>query len=226
MSATDRKDWIDMSRTKATVALLVATTALGACTSGGTYGGHNGVEPNRSIYSVNQPVVERTEYVIDLASSGSGLAAGERERLDAWFGSLGLGYGDRLWVEEGYSGQARQDVARVAADYGLLLSDGAPVTAGAVASDAVRVIVSRSTAHVPNCPNWGEVGPSSTSPGYGCAVNSNLAAMIADPADLVLGQAGSGTGDATTASKAIRVYRDAAPSGSKGLSDASQKGSN
>ena len=215
-----------MFRTKATVALLTATIALGACTSGGTYS-MNRPEPNRSLYSENQPVVQRTEYVIDLASAGSGLAAGEHERLDAWFGSLGLGYGDRVWVEEGYSGEARQDVARVAADYGLLLSDGAPVTAGAVGADAVRVIVSRSTAHVPNCPNW-EVagGPSSTSSGYGCAVNSNLAAMIADPADLVLGQAGSGTGDATTTSKAIRVYRDAAPTGTKGLSDANQKGNN
>ena len=212
-----------MSRTKATVALLTATIALGACATSGNYAG---VAPNRSIYSENQPVVQRTEYVIDLNAAGSGLAAGERDRLDAWFGSLGLGYGDRVWVEEGYSGQARQDVARVAADYGLLLSDGAPVTAGAVASDAVRVIVSRSTAHVPNCPNWDPVGPSATSPGYGCAVNSNLAAMIADPTDLVLGQEGSGTGDARTSAKAIRVYRQAAPTGSNGLSDASQKGNN
>ena len=224
MFATDRKDWTDMFRTKASVALLAATIALGACTNTGTYAG---VEPNRSLYSENQPVVQRTEYVMDLNSSGSGLAAGERERLDAWFGSLGLGYGDRVWVEEGYSGQARQDVARVAADYGLLLSDGAPITAGAVGADAVRVIVSRSTASVPNCPNWDRVGgPSSTSSNYGCAVNSNLAAMVADPADLVLGQAGSGTGDATTASKAIKVYREAPPTGTKGLTETEDRGNN
>ena len=211
-----------MSRTKATLGLCLATIGLGACATSAQYA----APPNRTVYSVNQPVVQRTDYTLDLNASGTGLAGGERERLDAWFGSLGLGYGDRVWVEEGYEDAARHDVARVAADYGLLLSEGAPITAGAVQPGSVRVIVGRSTAHVPNCPNWDPVGPSVTSPGYGCAVNSNLAAMIADPSDLVLGQEGSGTGDARTSSKAIRVYRQAAPSGTKGLSDASQKGSN
>jgi pilus assembly protein CpaD len=48
-------------------------------------------------------------------------------------------------------------------------------------------------------------------------VNSNLAAMIADPSDLVLGQAGAGVRDTGQAAKAIKVYRETAPSGIKGL---------
>ncbi|HEX2762373.1 MAG TPA: CpaD family pilus assembly lipoprotein [Allosphingosinicella sp.] len=180
--------------------------------------------PERGVDSLNQPVVERTDYVLDLSARDDGLSALERARLGAWFGSLGVGYGDRIFVEEPYGpGPARLDVARVAAAYGLLVSDGAPVLAGEVAPGTARVIVSRSMAYVPNCPNWRPTGPSSTSSNYGCAINSNLAAMIADPIDLVLGQAGTGT-DATTAAKAIKVYREAPPTGAKGLKEQSSRG--
>ena len=182
--------------------------------------------PERGLDSLNQPVVQRTDFALDLPAQDDGLSPADRVRLDSWFESLGLGYGDHVFVEEGYGpGPARHDVARVAADYGILLSDGAPITAGEVAPGAVRVIVSRSTASVPGCPNWSrDRGPSSTSSNYGCAVNSNLAAMIADPSDLVLGQSGSVSGDGHSGSKAVKIYRDAVPSGAKGLPASSTKG--
>jgi pilus assembly protein CpaD len=147
--------------------------------------------------------------------------------LRQWFTSLGIGYGDRVSVESAYDGPVRSDVARVAAEYGMLLSDGAPVVPGTPEPGMVRVIVSRSTAHVPGCPFADEhQGPSATSLNYGCAINSNLAAMIADPNDLVLGQAGSAAGDPATAAKAIKVYRDAKPTGSGGLAATSARSSN
>lgn len=181
--------------------------------------------PERGLDSLNQPVVERSDFVLDLADSGGGLAAAERARLDHWFQTVGLGYGDHVFVDDGPGSAGRHDVARTAAEYGLLLSDGAPITAGEVPPGTVRVVVSRSVAYVPNCPNWAaQRGPSSTSSNYGCAVNSNLAAMIADPNDLVLGQSGSVTGDANTSSKAIKLYRQTAPSGTKGLSAVSTRG--
>jgi pilus assembly protein CpaD len=169
--------------------------------------------------SPNQPVVQRTDYVIDLAARDDRLSPHERSRLNAWFGSLGLGYGDRVWVDEPYGPTtARQDVARVAAEYGILIADGAPLTPGAVPPETVRVVVSRSVAFVPGCPfGTDSRGPSLTSANYGCSINSNLAAMIADPSDLVLGQAGNGLRDTGTAAKAIKVYREAPPTGTKGL---------
>jgi pilus assembly protein CpaD len=210
-----------MARSKPIAALLALSVAVSAQSAAASEQG-----TNRSLDSVHQPVVERTDYVLDLASQGDGLPAAELGRLGAWFDSLGLGYGDRVWVDEAYGpSQSRQDVARVAAQYGLLLKDGAPVIGGAIPPGSVRVIVSRSTASVPGCPHWsGPGGINSTSPNYGCAVNSNLAAMIADPSDLVLGQAGSGTGDAATTAKAIKVYRDAAPTGTKGLTETQSRG--
>jgi pilus assembly protein CpaD len=83
---------------------------------------------------------------------------------------------------------------------------------------------------MPGCPNWSY--PSSpnlenrTMSNFGCGVNSNLAAMVADPVDLIHGREGNSAVDADTASKAVQYYRSAPPSGSKGLQAVSPKGSN
>ncbi len=202
-----------MKITAAAVSLAVALTASTPALA----------QRNRSIESVNQPVVQRVDYVIDLNTNGDRVSESELYRLDDWFQGLQLGYGDRVSVDTASYGsdRLRQDVASVAAEYGILLSPGAPITAGGIPSGAARVVVSRSEAFVPGCPNWsdsGQVGDLiSTSPNYGCASNSNLAAMIADPNDLVLGQSDSGNRRAPTAAKAIKHYRDATPTGAKGL---------
>lgn len=205
-----------MARSRSLAALLILGVAAAGCTG-------SGPQVNTSLYSVNQPVVQRTDFVIDLATTGGGIAVQEQARLASWFQSLQLGYGDRVAIDEprGYEDpQARQAVAAVAGAHGLLLADGAPLTAGAVQPGSIRVVVSRTTASVPNCPQWADVyetGPLQTSANYGCAVNGNLAAMVADPNDLVLGQSGMAGGDPATASRAIRVYRNATPTGSQGL---------
>ena len=207
---------------------IAALLAFGVAFSASPAGAEPARGPiNRGLDSINQPVVERTDFVFDLPDQYSGLSTGDQARLHAWFNSLGLGYGDRVWVDgpDG-SDQTRQDIARIAADYGLLLRDGAPVTTGAVQPGSVRVVVSRSAASVPGCPHWsGRGGTNSTSPNYGCAVNSNFAAMVADPSDLVLGQAGSANGDSNTGNKAIKVYRETPPTGTKGLTQ-TQSGGN
>jgi len=71
---------------------------------------------------------------------------------------------------------------------------------------------------VPGCPLWEDetVGaPERTATNYGCATNSNLASMIADPNDLVLGQAGSGLADIRDAARAVEGYRSRANSAFK-----------
>jgi pilus assembly protein CpaD len=229
MAAQHRKESLIMARTKPTLALIALALPLAACSTDL----QPVAPPNPSLYSVNQPVVQTTDYVIDLARGGRGISDSERYRLAQWFESLQLAYGDRVFVDAGRYGDpaARQDVAEVAADYGLLLAQGAPITAGRVAPDAVRVIVSRSVASVPNCPNWDDardIGARiSTSTNYGCSVNANLAAMVADPNDLVLGQVGVNRGDMITSTKAISAHRKAVPSGANGtLKEVTSKGGN
>lgn len=176
---------------------------------------------NMTLYSVNQPVVERQNFALDLAANGAGLSVPEQARLADWFETLDLGYGDRVSIDDPVGSRAiHEDVAAVASRFGILLSDGAPITEGYVNPGNVRVVVTRSSAHVPGCPNWrdqyGFNQGNQTSPGYGCAVNSNIAAMVADPEHLLEGASGAGDTVVQTSNRAIDAYREAAPSGAGG----------
>lgn len=186
---------------------VAASMTLAGCAAGslGT--------SNTSMYSVHQPVVERSTYAIDLASDGGGLSSAEQGRLAEWFDALQLRYGDRVSVDygTGYASQAAASaVSKVAADRGVLLDGVAPVTAGQVASGMLRVIVTRSKASVPSCPDWTTDHDrnynASNHSNYGCATNSNLAAMIADPEDLVRGR-DSKKLDANSGKNAVGAYR-------------------
>jgi pilus assembly protein CpaD len=59
---------------------------------------------------------------------------------------------------------------------------------------------------------------------FGCGVNANLAAMVANPEDLVHGREAAGVGDPLTSNKAVNTYRSTEPSGKKGLQSVSSKG--
>ena len=207
----EEKDTTLMQRLLTIAAVSAVALAASGCTTAPQ--GPLTAQNNTGLYSLHQPVVERTDYVFDVQSNGDGLSDYERGRLDAWFGSIDLRYGDRVSIDapggEPSEGVVR-DVAGVAGRYGLLLADGAPITEGTIAPGTVRVIASRAHASVPDCPTWsdrGMVERTTTSSNYGCAVNSNLAAMIADPNDLVLGREGSVEGNTDTATRAIRSYR-------------------
>ena len=200
-------------------AILLAAAVLTGC----GYTPHD--LPDRGVASVNVPVLTRADFVFDAAAPDGSLAPGEAARLNSWFAGLDLGYGDSIYVDGPYG--ARSEVSQVAGNYGLLVSPSAPVTGGPVGPGTARVIVSRMRATVPYCPNWSvPAQPSSDNRAmstFGCAVNSNLAAMVANPQDLVYGREGTGVGDSLTASKAINSYRKAEPTGTKGLQDISTK---
>lgn len=183
--------------------------------------------PDRGVSATNIPVVIRSDLAFDASAPDGSLSSTEQARLDAWFAGLGLGYGDTISVDGDYGQSARADVARVAGKYGMLLSQGAPVTQGAVAPGMVRVVVSRNRAEVPGCPNWSRPAQPNFNnrnmPNYGCGVNSNIAAMVADPVDLVHGREGDTVVDANAASRAVSVYYSTPPTGKKGLQDISTK---
>jgi pilus assembly protein CpaD len=222
MTARDRKDVTTMSR----LIRIAAVSALGL-----TIAGCATQQPptltartNYSVYSVHQPVVEHTNYVFDLRVDGDRVSDAELGRLAAWFHSINARYGDRVTIDEprGYqSAAARNDVGRVVNDLGLMLADGgAPVTEGDVAPGTIRVVASRASAHVDGCPSYTNPGidsPTRTDSNYGCATNSNLAAMIANPDDLVQGQEGNGRESAQVATRAVSSYRTRQPTGNQPL---------
>jgi pilus assembly protein CpaD len=178
--------------------------ALSAC---------GGMATNRSLESLHQPVVEKTNYVLDVTTGPGGMALPEQKRLAGWFDAMNLKYGDRIYIDDPLASPAtRGAVEAVVGKYGMLLSDGAPVTQGYVNAGTARIIVVRSTASVPGCPDWRDNSDTNfanaTSHGYGCAVNGNLAAMIADPQHLIKGATGSGQTVVMTSDKAIDAYRE------------------
>lgn len=211
---------------KAAGAALAISLSLGLAACGGAAEGNN-----YSLNSVNQPVVERSNYVLDLRTSASGLDGLEESRLADWFDTLDLGYGDRVAIDTAVSNPAvSEDIAAIAGRYGVLLTEGAPITQGYVEAGNVRVVVTRSMAHVPNCPNWSEQygfeQDNFTSDGFGCAVNGNLAAMVANPEHLLEGAEGTGETVVMTSNRAIDTYRNQEPTGAAGLPEVNTEGGN
>lgn len=195
--------------------LLGPALLLGGC--GGTI--------NRGLESVHQPVVARQDYLLDLRTAGDGLATGETGRLAGWLGSMRLGYGDKVAIDDPNGAYGvREDVAHAAAHHGVLLADDRPITDAPVAPGTVRVVVSRMKAFVPGCPDFSRDSSidynQNTSSNFGCATNSSLAAMIAEPEDLVHGH-GTEITDLVRASRAIATLGKAGTSGGSAATGAS-----
>lgn len=195
--------------------------ALAACGGAAT--------DNRSLYSVKQPVVERSNYTIDVATTADGLPRAEQQRLAGWLATMDLRYGDRVSIDDPVASYAvREDVAQLTGRYGVLVSEGSPVTAGAVGPGQARIVLTRTTAAVPGCPDWSANAEANehnaTYPDFGCATNGNLAAMVANPEDLIKGQEGTGETIVTTSTKAIDAYREQTPTGTGGLAEPSTGG--
>ena len=192
-------------------ALSAPTLMLGGC---GTL--------NRGVDTVYQPVVSRTDYVFDVQTDSSGLASGEADRVAGWMASMKLRYGDHVAVDDpNHNGSAAtRDVAAIAARYGILVDSRAPITGAPLAPGMARVVVSRTAARVPGCPDFSRTGSDefegSATSNFGCASQANLAAMVADPLDLVRGQPGTETFDSKLSSRAIDTYRKATPTGGGG----------
>lgn len=204
-------------------AAVAIALALGGCASSPAL-------TNRGLESIHQPVVRFEHFPFDADTRGGDLPPAEAARLAGWFEALGLRYGDQVAIDtnRGDSGLAVRDgVAAVAARRGVLLAREAPLTAGAVSPGFTRIVLSRATARVDGCPNWGDHGAlggiNRTSANYGCATNANLAAMIADPADLVRGQSSS-RNDPLTSARAINAYRNGASPGGSGASASGSAG--
>ena len=202
------------------------TLALAATLAGCTGSAHT----NTGLDSVHQPIVRNAIYQFDVATSGGELPPSEHGRLQGWLDAMGVRYGDRIAIEDPSpygSTMARSSIRAMIERRGLLLSDAVPVTTGTVAPGNLRVIVTRATASVPGCPDWSSKSSinfnNATSSNYGCATNSNLAAMVADPNDLIKGTSGDHQ-DPASATRAIKTYREKPPTGAGELKQTSTNG--
>jgi pilus assembly protein CpaD len=204
-------------------AILLVAVLLAGC-------GHTPYDqPARGVEAVNVPVVTRADYVFDAAAPGGTLLPSEAARLNGWFQGLSLRYGDTIYVDGPYTDGARSEVASIAGNFGMLVHPGAPITQGQVPTGIVRVIVSRNHASVPDCPDWSRSGnpnyAGGTHPNFGCAINSNLATMIANPEDFIHGREGNGLhGPSADSGTASATLGNALSSSSDGGQATSSKG--
>ena len=192
------------------VLTLAAALPLAAC------GGYRGLE------TIHQPVVTQTDYTLDLLAGPDGLGGGEAQRLRGWLDTLAPPHGATIAIDDPAAPPGtRAEIAAVAADHGLRLATRAAPQGDAPPPGTLRVVVTRSSASVPSCT---APAPAATlvnfdahaSGSFGCAINGTLAAMVADPNDLLHGKSDDGATTATTAAKAIGVWRKAAPTGAGG----------
>lgn len=206
----------------ATWTALALATTLAGCTGS--------ANSNLGLDSVHQPIVRNSIHQFDVATSGGELPPSEQGRLQGWFDAMGVRYGDRISIEDPSpygAAVAHASIQSMIGRRGLLLSDALPVTVGAVPPGSLRVVVTRASAYVPGCPDWSSKSSmnfnNATSSNYGCASNSNLAAMVADPNDLIKG-ASDDRHDPATATRAIKSYREKAPTGAGELKETSTSG--
>lgn len=203
------------SRRAPMVLVLSLASVLSACSV-------NAPE-NRMLNSVHQPVVQRDRYVFDVETlPGGGISIPEQRRLAGWFESLGLKYGDKIAIDDPLQSKATvAAVDAVAGRWGMFVDGPAPITPGYVAAGGARIVVQRATASVPGCPDWTAKSDFSmsnkTTSNYGCAVNSNLAAMVANKEHLVQGADSTGETVVMSGTKAIDSFRAARPTGEEGL---------
>jgi pilus assembly protein CpaD len=202
----------------------VAALALGLSLAGCA-----GVPTNTSMYSVHQPVVEKVNYTLDLATGNGGMSYPEQQRLAGWLEGLKLRYGDRISVEDPMQDPStRGTVEAMAARYGLEVSEGVPASAGFVEAGTTRVVVTRSQAVVHGCPDWkahSDANPANgLSSNYGCATNANLAAMVANPEHLLKGDDSVSDTTIMSSNKAITSYRTKQPTGAGELKVVDSKG--
>lgn len=167
-------------------------------------GSDGGVTPAK------QPVIQRHEYMLDV-DPNMARGSAEAERLVGWLDALQPRYGDRVSLDlagQLRPGQAALILTETLARYGLTRSPDRPASVTPIAPGRIRVILHRATAYVPNCPDTKSIGMADYGnkgiPGLGCAVNGNLASMIADPNDLLVGRA-SPPGDDWQAARDARA---------------------
>ncbi len=80
-----------------------------ALSIGLTLAGCGGMATNRSLESVKQPVVERTNYTLDVRAGAGGLSIPEQQRVAGWFEAMNLRYGDRVSIEDPMMGKSTRD---------------------------------------------------------------------------------------------------------------------
>ncbi len=178
---------------------LLLLTSLSACSTT-----NNGSRDNAGVDSMYKATVTLQESIHPISFSNSKLSANEEASLTAFISSSGLRYADRLTLrtsEPNMSVDYRNLVNAVLGRFGLAI--GNVETTLGLQPGSATLAVSRPTVTLPKCAVHNTSKPYNVNnenmSNYGCSTRSNLAAMVANPADLVSGNVLDGQGADITA---------------------------
>jgi pilus assembly protein CpaD len=156
-------------------------------------------------------------HAVRLGESEASLDAAETADLRDFLQASGAARGTPVQVQT-LAGDERRAGPMIAALYDLGFQ---PRTASAVgiAPGQARLTIEMVVASAPSCPNWSRRPGNDTAnivhSDFGCASAANLAAMVADPRDLLVGRdLEAASGDAAVA--AIARYRQGISPGAVG----------
>lgn len=137
----------------------------------------------------------RSVHVVNFADGSARISGDEGAYAVAFVDEAMRSSGGSVLVEKASAQASRLQRQRIAAVSDMLVKKGyhvAPFAPAEANVGGVQVAVDALVAVAPNCPNWefhkyAEFG-SQLPPNQGCADRTNLAAMVANPRDLVSGQ--------------------------------------
>ena len=205
------------------VALAVAglAAALAGCATMGPDQPLDGVRTSEAPNAIEVSVTHRT-LAVHFDPGETSPRPKDVEALNVLLATHDIAPGDRVKIERGASviADARSRTLSIA-----LARQGVRPTiaaAGGVPEGELRLVVEHATATVPGCPNWtkppGDDFANTLHSDFGCATALDLAAMVADPRDLVEGRPlAPVVGDA--AIWPMERYRTGAPANTKNTAE-------
>jgi pilus assembly protein CpaD len=215
---------------KSSILLAAASVlVLGACAQTSEQIGFS----NRAHTEIQAREVT-AELKIDTVVAGEKLSESERNAVKYFTAAYQQEGHGHMIISRPSNGPDDLAAMRASADArAVMLSEGVEpdhITEGpydASGSRAAPLVISYQTyeAVVPDCPdisqyNIGWAGTNAALPSFGCAVAVNLAAMIADPSDLV-GKQPMDPADTTRRTIVVTKYRNGEVTGAKRNSEAS-----
>ena len=175
--------------------------------------------PAKSQWSENDTIkrnsvsLHHITYDLTFKADETGLTDAQAGELDRFLGRSLAGYGDEFAMDTGSSdadASRREAIASYLRSQGLSVSTQPVVYGGAVGPNTVRLVLNRYVVTPPPCPDWrkpaGTDFNNQSSGNFGCATETNLGLMVANPRDLVAGRT-IGPADGEQAAKAIENYR-------------------
>ncbi|HLG88388.1 MAG TPA: CpaD family pilus assembly lipoprotein [Alphaproteobacteria bacterium] len=158
--------------------------------------------------------VARSSYEVRFAAGSASLGPAETTRLARFVETGGIRPQDRIALEQadalGKLAERRRDALLKALRTNGVGAAASVAMVPKVGRDRVVIEIERGVAASPPCPDWSKPPidySAQVSSNFGCATASNLAAMAADPTDLLHAQPNA-RAEGSVAAGAVQGYHD------------------